>query len=409
MLLRILVMDTDRQHGGSSASTWNEHGTTVVGEAGAPAEALGVAKKGVDVAIIEVPEGPGEESALDFIASAGPAHTGSIGHGDRARWLRRPSYPGCPRRGGGVPPTPISKDDLTAAIEKVRRLRKGPAPADPTVRTCRVRLRIEGWPWVHDAGDEPGRQPGPERARRRDCRGPGPPSRGRQHAAQLALPIFSPGRVCPERAVGRELSSRSPGAACIRPAGPAAPSQVERSRFTPEQVREGLGVIRSHFAHVVIDLPHDLDPGTIAALEESNDVLYLVGLNVPAVRAAAAGLTRVATTGTRQPQAEGRLSRARFRRRSEPQASPGGPGRARVLANPQRLSDGPLVHQPGNAPGPVLAANGDRRNLKELSDKLNHGVQGERKEDRSRLLAAARTALRDVKRVAILRAGAGTR
>jgi len=49
-------------------------------------------------------------------------------------------------------------------------------------------------------------------------------------------------------------------------------------------------VIRSYFAHVILDLPHDLDPGTITALEESDEVLYMVGLNVPAVRAAAAAL-----------------------------------------------------------------------------------------------------------------------
>jgi pilus assembly protein CpaE len=51
-----------------------------------------------------------------------------------------------------------------------------------------------------------------------------------------------------------------------------------------------LGVIRAHFDHVVLDLKHDMDPATIAALEASDTILLLTGLNVSALRSGAAAL-----------------------------------------------------------------------------------------------------------------------
>jgi pilus assembly protein CpaE len=68
------------------------------------------------------------------------------------------------------------------------------------------------------------------------------------------------------------------------------PSRMERSHLAAEQVQAGLDVIRAHFDHVVLDLKHDLDPATIAALEASDTVLFLTGLNVSALRSGAAAL-----------------------------------------------------------------------------------------------------------------------
>jgi len=68
------------------------------------------------------------------------------------------------------------------------------------------------------------------------------------------------------------------------------PSRIERSHLAAEQVQGGLGVIRAHFDHVVLDLKHDMDPGTIAALESSDTILFLTGLNVSALRSGAAAL-----------------------------------------------------------------------------------------------------------------------
>jgi pilus assembly protein CpaE len=68
------------------------------------------------------------------------------------------------------------------------------------------------------------------------------------------------------------------------------PSRMEGLQITGEQVQAGLEIIRSHFDHVILDLRHDFDPATIAALEASDVILYLTALNVAALRSGAAGL-----------------------------------------------------------------------------------------------------------------------
>ena len=68
------------------------------------------------------------------------------------------------------------------------------------------------------------------------------------------------------------------------------PTRVERGQLVAERVQVMLEIIRSHFDHVVLDLRHDLDPGTIAALEASDTVFFLTSLTVSALRSGAAGL-----------------------------------------------------------------------------------------------------------------------
>jgi len=68
------------------------------------------------------------------------------------------------------------------------------------------------------------------------------------------------------------------------------PTRIERGQLVAEQVQVMLEIIRSHFDHVVLDLRHDLDPGTIAALEASDQILFLTSLTVSALRSGAAGL-----------------------------------------------------------------------------------------------------------------------
>ena len=70
-----------------------------------------------------------------------------------------------------------------------------------------------------------------------------------------------------------------------------APSRVERGHITAEHVHASIDFMRAHFDHIVVDLRHELDQGTIAALEASDTVLFLTALNVSALRSAAAALT----------------------------------------------------------------------------------------------------------------------
>ncbi|HET7853065.1 MAG TPA: response regulator [Candidatus Methylomirabilis sp.] len=68
------------------------------------------------------------------------------------------------------------------------------------------------------------------------------------------------------------------------------PMRMERIKVAGEQVKAGLEILRSYFEHVVLDLPHDMDPGTITALEASDVILFLVSPTVSALRSGAAGL-----------------------------------------------------------------------------------------------------------------------
>jgi len=76
-----------------------------------------------------------------------------------------------------------------------------------------------------------------------------------------------------------------------------APTQSERGHLAGEHVQAGIDLLRTHFDHVVLDLRHDLDPGTIAALEAADTVLYLTTLDVAALRSGAAGLAALRRLG----------------------------------------------------------------------------------------------------------------
>ncbi len=68
------------------------------------------------------------------------------------------------------------------------------------------------------------------------------------------------------------------------------PTRLERGQFSPEQVSGAIEVLRSYFDHVLMDLRHDFDPGTIAALEASDVILFVTSLDVAALRSGAAAL-----------------------------------------------------------------------------------------------------------------------
>ena len=75
------------------------------------------------------------------------------------------------------------------------------------------------------------------------------------------------------------------------------PNRVERTHLSAERVQTVLEIIRAHFGHVILDLRHDFDPGTIAALEASDTILYLTSLTVSALRSGSAGLAALRHLG----------------------------------------------------------------------------------------------------------------
>ena len=80
----------------------------------------------------------------------------------------------------------------------------------------------------------------------------------------------------------------------------AGPQSMERIQFGAEPVRIGLELMRSYFDHVVLDLRHDLDPGTVTALEQSDTILFLTSLDVPTIRSSIAGLAAFRQLGVSQ-------------------------------------------------------------------------------------------------------------
>jgi pilus assembly protein CpaE len=68
------------------------------------------------------------------------------------------------------------------------------------------------------------------------------------------------------------------------------PPRIERVYLAAEQVHAGIELLRAHFDHVVLDLRHDVEPGTIAALEAADTLLLLTSLNVSALRSATAAV-----------------------------------------------------------------------------------------------------------------------
>lgn len=71
----------------------------------------------------------------------------------------------------------------------------------------------------------------------------------------------------------------------------SGPLRPDGARLDAEQVQAMIEILRSHFDHIVLDLRHDFDPGTIAGLEASDTVLFLTGPNIAALRSSAAGLS----------------------------------------------------------------------------------------------------------------------
>ena len=78
------------------------------------------------------------------------------------------------------------------------------------------------------------------------------------------------------------------------------PQRMERIQFGAEPVRIGLEIMRSYFDHLILDLRHDLDPGTVTALELSDVILFITSLDVPSIRSAVAGLAAFRHLGISQ-------------------------------------------------------------------------------------------------------------
>lgn len=298
MLLRVLVADSDPASRGQLRHHLEAiEQVIVVGEVGGPAEAVSVAKNGTNVAIVEVPEGARQAQAIDCIAQLLRLRPGisvmASGSGGSADLVIRAV------RAGAVEfiRRPISREELAAAIEKVRRLQSAFPPAQDDVGGITSVYATKGGLGVTTLAANLAVCLAQQAEESTilidlDLRQGGVTTLLDLRPIYSVLDAFGQTHRLDE-AFLRGLLVRHACGLYVLP----GPSEIGQVRFTPEQIREGLQLIRSHFARVVLDLPHDLDPGTIMALEESDEILYLVGLNVGALRAAAAGLAALQSLG----------------------------------------------------------------------------------------------------------------
>jgi pilus assembly protein CpaE len=155
------------------------------------------------------------------------------------------------------------------------------------------------------------------------------------------------------------------------------PPPMERITLSAPQVQEGLTILRSHFDELVLDLPHDVEPGTVAALEVSDLILFLVSLNVPALRSGAAGLTTLGHLGVDLEKVrvvvmrEGTGEDVTIKHARETLGMP---------IHWKTPSDYPTVVTAINSGEPVVTASSRTKigkNLRQLSDMLANGQMAE--------------------------------
>ena len=184
---------------------------------------------------------------------------------------------------------PVNQGELLAALEKVARSRRGVAPERRHGRVTSV-FSTKGGVGVTTVATNLAvcwaeRAPGGALLVDLDTRQSDVATFLNLHHTYSVLDAFeNVGRM--DESFLQGLVTQHQSGLCVLP----GPTRMERGKLSAEQVQAGLEVLRSHFAHVVLDLPHDMDSGTIAALETSDEILFLVSLNVSALRSGAAGL-----------------------------------------------------------------------------------------------------------------------
>ncbi len=299
MILRVLLLGYDPALGNELRHHLNGGGQVLIldgmGELTTAISSVGRVRP--DAVMVEVPEGDGAGPTCDGIAKLLEIHPGvpvvAVGSGTSAEGVIRAI------RAGAVEflRRPVSSPDLAIALEKVRRLRGMPAKTQGEVGQIISVYATKGGLGVTSLATNLAvclAQKTPDHVLLADL----DVHQGSVTAFLNLEPTYSvqdvfgqPHRV--DHAYLKGLLLRHSSGLNVLPAPPA----LEQVHFTPGQVTAGLEAIRSHFAHVILDLPRDVGPGTIAALDQSDQILYVVGLNVPALRASANGLATIRSLG----------------------------------------------------------------------------------------------------------------
>jgi pilus assembly protein CpaE len=292
-LLRTIIVDSDTESVALLKRLLAGHpSVAVVGEFGQPAEAAH--------------EAPGRRPDL-VIAEVGPARTAASGTPARTIEALARALPGSVIFATG--PTvsadfviemiragaleflrrPVQRDDLMAALDKVLRLRRGAPQARQPGQVISV-FSTKGGLGVTTLATNLAvcfaeRAPGGTILVDLDTRHSDTATFLNLQPSYSILDALENLERLDESFLRGLVSKHGSGLALL-----PGPSRVERSQIMGEQVEAALTIIRSYFDHVILDLRHDFDPGTIAALDASDTILFLTALNVSALRSGAAGL-----------------------------------------------------------------------------------------------------------------------
>ena len=292
-VLRVVVVDPDSQS--RSALRRMLGGTpsvAVLGEYADLAEALrSSAGRNPDIFMVEVSDAPGARNVgvgrIEQIASAYPdAAILAMGPSGSAEFIIQAM------RAGALEflPRPVERADLTVALEKVGRMRRGVAASEPRAGRVTSVFSTKGGLGCTTLAINltvclAERHPGRTLLIELDTRQSDIATFLDLRPAYSVLDAFENLERLDDSFLQGLLTRHRSGLAVL-----PGPSQMERTQLNGDQVRAGLDMIRSHFDHVVLDLRHDMDPGTIAGLEASDTILFITSLNVSALRSGAAGL-----------------------------------------------------------------------------------------------------------------------
>jgi pilus assembly protein CpaE len=291
-VLRIVVVDSDAESRTALRKMLGGMpGAVVVGEFGDVRQALlDTPSRRPDLVLIEIPSGRDEDASgatvRKFAENLPEAAILAMGSGVSAeavlKVIRAGAFEFLSR--------PVERTDLAEALEKVARVRRGPAPsARKTGRVLSV-FSTKGGLGVTTVAINLAvclaeRAPDNTLLIELDTRQSDIATFLDLRPTYSVLDAFENIDRLDESFL-RGLLTRHSSGLWVLP----GPLRMERTQLNGEQVRAGLEIIRSHFDNVVLDLRHDTSPGTFAGLEASDAIVFLTNLEVSALRSGAAGL-----------------------------------------------------------------------------------------------------------------------
>jgi len=298
MVLRVFVAGSNTQFGEELRQLLDTMGQVQVLDCVSDLAAAipSIGRERPDVVMVEIPEGEGASETLDGIGELLGVAPGTsvvaVGPGNSAEVVIRAV------RAGAIEflERPVSPRDLAAAMEKIRRLRPataaGAGKVGQIVSVYATKGGLGATTLATNLAVCLAQQVGRTLLVDLDVHQGSVATFLNLKPTYSVVEMFGQAHRLDEAYLSGLLLRHSSGLNVL----PAVPS-VGQPQFTPEQMLTGLEALRIQFAHVVLDLPRDASPATFTVLEQSDIILYLVGLNVPALRASAMGLATLRAMG----------------------------------------------------------------------------------------------------------------